>query len=476
MPILDEKLPTVIKTLYLFPQITGIIFNSGFEDLFASYRRWAVFPCIKGLYEIGEYDAAQILLYTYAAYDMLIDADREEVRQEAAEKFGPLSSVEQMAMIEEHILDNIDEFEKMLVSFRLKEYDPTDWYSLFIKAQEQTMQHIVDHIRANPNDYVTDEDGQPFDLNFTGVYSNPSNDTINYELSVKDGKPHGHFKIYEKNSNEINYEGEFENGFLKSYTWTYISQYDDSKTRYDYEFEHYKDTVLKVETKYYKNSDLPKKQSRQFKYSLSDKIGEQKEWYESGAIKKIETYEENGIRLEEQYYESGQLQSKRLCKSYPCEERSEYYENGQQSLEEFYDDKKQEHSKSWHKDGSIAGYTVYDDEGNYIEHQTFYPNGGKESEFIKDKGGERTYLNYWDEEGNQTLKDGTGFLEYDYGEEEKCLHFREEFKDKLAHGLHLQMYSNGQVWIETYYENGEEIYYKSFDKQGNLINEYKFNE
>ncbi len=70
--------------------------------------------------------------------------------------------------------------------------------------------------------------------------------------------------------------------------------------------------IIEIKAKYYKNSDQPKKQSRQFKYSLSDKIGEQKEWHESGAIKKIEIYEEDGKKIHSKSFdEQGNLISEK---------------------------------------------------------------------------------------------------------------------------------------------------------------------
>ncbi len=471
-----ENLPPITKTLHLFADVSGMIGNGGFHYMFESYLGWKALPCIQGLYEIGEYDTVQILLYSYANFKLITDNDGELIKQKH-EQFEQLTSQEKTAEIQRYLSANIKDFAKMSASFSLTEYDYDKWESLFFKITYQTTQNIVEHIKANPNDYFTDEDGQPFDLNFTGIYSNPSNDTINYELPMKDGKPHGHFKIYKENSDEIAIEGEFEHGFLKSYTRVYLSPYDNSTTRNDYEFEHYQDTMLEVKTEYYKNSNQPKEQSRQFKYSLADRIGEQKEWYESGAIKSVIFYEEEDYRRFEEYYESGQLKSKRLSKRFDTIEKISYHENGQKSSEAFYDDKEQEHLTSWHEDGSISGYTVYDDKGNYIEHQTFYPNGTKQSEFIKDKGGEITYLNYWDKQGNQTLKDGTGVVEQDAYIEQGILRrrkFKKEFKNKLKHGLHLYIHPNGQIYNEECYENDKLIYRKYFDEQGNLTDEKRY--
>ncbi len=469
-----ESLPPITKTLNLFADVSGMVSNGGMDYMFASYLGWKALPCIQGLYEIGEYDTVQILLYSYANFKLITDDDGEFI-EEKAEQFEQLTAQEKTVEIQHYLSANIQDFTKISASFSLKEYDYEKWKSLFYEKMYQTTQNIVEHIKANPNDYFTDENGQPFDLNFTGVYSNPSNDTINYELPMKDGKPHGHFKIYKENSDEIDKAGEFEHGFLKSYTL--ISDYKGTKTRYDYEFERYKDTVLEVETEYYKNSNQPKEQSRQFKYSLCDEIGEQKEWYESGAIKIIKYYQEDGYRRSKRYYESGQLKEKALSKRFDTIKRVVYYENGQKSSEVFYDDKKQQHLTSWHEDGSISGYTIYDEEGNYIKHQIFYPNGVKRAEFIRDNRGEITYLNYWDREGKQTMTNGTGVMEVDAMIEQGrylCYQTKKEFKNKLKHGLHLEIYPNGQVMREVCYEDDKLIYSKSFDEEGNLTDEKRY--
>ncbi len=354
-----ENLPPITKTLHLFADVSGMIGNGGFHYMFESYLGWKALPCIQGLYEIGEYDTVQILLYSYANFKLITDDDGEFTEQKA-EQFEQLTAQEKIAEIQRYLSANIQDFAKMSASFSLTEYDYNKWKSLFFKIMYQTTQNIVEHIKANPNDYFTDENGQPFDLNFTGVYSNPSNDTINYELPMKDGKPHGDFKIYKENSDEIAIEGEFEHGFLKSYTRVYLSPYDNSTTRYDYEFERYKDTVLEVETEYYKNSNQPKEQSRQFKYSLADRIGEQKEWYESGAIKIIQYYQEDGYRRSKRYYESGQLKEKALSKRFDTIKRVVYYENGQIKLEMDYENDNISYRKSFDEQGNLIDEKRYD--------------------------------------------------------------------------------------------------------------------
>lgn len=444
--ILKGKLSNIIITMKYFPFISGMIGNGGYFYFYESYLGWKTLPCIQGLYELGEYDTVQMLLYTYADYQF----HAEECLAQDRTQFLALSNAEQINQIHAYLSENVPNFDEMAQHFRIKEYAYGEFERKFWRTSYQTMQNIVEHIKSNPNDYVTDEDGKPFDLNFTGTYSKP-NDTKDYVLPMQNGKPHGHFKIFNNTKEVKEYSGEFEHGMLKNYCYTYHSDYDNSNTKKLFEFEIVESKVIKVETEYCKNSDQPKKQRRSYKYSLGVRVGEQKEWYENGQIDSIEFYENDKQIKWISYYEDGRLWSEGEVTEQGRIGNS-WFRNGTKRSASYVDDKGLKQEYSWAEDGTVLNSIEYDESGNYLGHHEFYPSGKIKAVIMKsdNKNKRDRYKNYWDEDGNQTMKDGRGTIAYSDGKRKTIA----EYENGLKHGIERTMEEDGSIASEIRFENG----------------------
>jgi len=131
------------------------------------------------------------------------------------------------------------------------------------------------------------------------------------------------------------------------------------------------------------------------------------------------------------YYEDGKLKEKGLANKKGKQGKWQFYnENGSLFIEaEYKDDEEHGVFIRYFEDGKIAIKSNFKNgvrEGHGIE---YYENGHAREEWIYESG-EYSPINFWDEKGNQLMKDGTG----------KKL---EEFHSGLK--------------VEQYFENGRAI-------------------
>ena len=202
-----------------------------------------------------------------------------------------------------------------------------------------------------------------------------------------------------------------------------------------------------------------------------------KSFYESGKTKEtIQYLNGNPTGEREEFYENGNkkyvvkiLSDKNLF------EHLWYYENGNsQKLEHRTVDKDERigEYKEWHDNGQLAetGTYVsnYEREGKWLE---FYKNGNKklEAEF---KNGDFLPHNCWLENGEQTLKNGTGVRIWEFTAWEGCLERNEcEYKNYKQHGKQLT-YRNGVLTLYQEMENGKESgITRTFYKNGKVKEE-----
>ncbi|MBX7155868.1 MAG: DUF4375 domain-containing protein [Candidatus Kapaibacterium sp.] len=210
-----------------------------------------------------------------------------------------------------------------------------------------------------------------------------------------------------------------------------------------------------------------------------------KGFYESGQPKEIIEYlngEKTGER--EECYENGNKKYtvKKLTDKIHFEHHW-YHENGNpKKLEHKLLDKDERIGtyKEWYDNGQLAKtgtyISNYERNGEWLE---FHKDGKKklEAEFIN---GDFLIHNCWHENGEQTLKNGTGVYIYNYSAWEGHLeHNEQEYKNYRKHGKQYT-YSNGVISFyeeiedgkrngitRKYYKNGnlkEEIVYKD-DKE-----------
>jgi antitoxin component YwqK of YwqJK toxin-antitoxin module len=226
--------------------------------------------------------------------------------------------------------------------------------------------------------------------------------------------------------------------------------------------------------------------------------GEFKSFYENGESKEKIDYlggKQTGERKE--FHENGKLKyqiTKESTKNTLIHEW--YYDNGNpKKLESKLIDKNERIGayKEWYKNGQLAetgNYkTAYEREGEWLE---FYKNGSKkeEAEFIN---GEYRLKNHWNEKGDQTLTNGTGYSKFYskpfFKDDVPEFHYR-EYKNFVAHGVWKELkndtlqrlanyqngkrhgkmetfYDNGNLKEETIYKNGKSVSTKKFRKYKN---------
>lgn len=296
-----KNLSPVLKTLRYFDLIIGKLSDDYFHTLYENGYGYMFQESIEGLFEINEIEMATIFCFA-DEFCTLAMGDNEE-----SEKFKQLSENEKIQYIKKSpkkylnintqypvIYNNIGE--------SLEEID-----GKISNRRYLTMKRLALHIQANPNAYVVDEDGNPFDENFTGTYQKDL-ERYGYVLNMKNGKPHGHFKLFNAKPDTSENHGEFEHGFLKFYSDIYTSTYNEEHptTLREYYYEPYQDDEV-IETKiiYFENSTQPKEQSRYYQVRSLEYVGEQKEWYKSGAIKHLQIYEHSKRIFDQWYDEQG---------------------------------------------------------------------------------------------------------------------------------------------------------------------------
>ena len=233
--------------------------------------------------------------------------------------------------------------------------------------------------------------------------------------------------------------------------------------------------------------------------------GESKTFYENNQIKEIFNLEKGVITgTFQSFYESGKpKETIQYLNGEPTGEREEFYENGNKKyIVKILSDKNQfEHlwyyengnprkleHKLTDKDERIGEYKEWHDNGQLAETATFVSNIERNGEWLKfHRNGNKeleaevingNFLihNCWLENGEQTLKNGTGIYIYDFTAWEGLLdHNEHEYKNYKRHGKQYT-YTNGRLSLyqemengresgitRTYYENGkmrEEILYK----------------
>lgn len=358
------------KTLYYWWYLDGQVTNGGFAQFYSNGYGHYVPAIINGLEYVGDTAMANLVKKAEKIYQKnkkYIDGNDEN------DSFGFDSD------------DKIDE-----LSFLNQEY---------FDLNHQTMSIIETYIRRNPNVICLDENGNDFDMSFSGHYfsyydEQQIKEEYNLELGIISGTfksfyPNGNPKqivLFQKGKQTGEREEFYENGILK------------------YKVE--KDSIedLLIHTWFYENGN-PKKLESKLR-EKNKKRGAHKEWFENGQLLRSGMY---------------------LSEFQPGGEWQEFYQNGQKKLE---------------------------------------------SEYI---GREYQLINFWNEQGEQTLKKGTGHCVFE-GQmfSDLFMRYEYEFKDYKSHGVQ-RSFSNG---ILTHYQemnNGmPDGVTRSFYKNGNLEREIMY--
>lgn len=445
-----KKVHPVIKTLHYLDEVKGFTHEGGFGELYSYEFGFGLWQCLQGLYEIGEHELLTVICF---AIEFFEKSDKT------------LSENDRITQMLQKGVSDVDFGLPKPISYtNLKITSIKELNELFDDLCDIAERKIVHFIKQNPNQFVVDEKGLPFDENFTGVYENRELE-VGYILSMQNGKPHGKFEIFDKDKK--NWVGEFDNGFLKSQS--YISSYNN---KYEYIYEPYNDyTVIETCLSYYENQIQIEKQQNRVNQKDYPKVGLQQEWYADGTVKEIKDYFDplnHGTHRYESYYENGQLYRKGLRNGTNDAYSTYYYKNGQKHLDYFYDEYGYKHITAWSEEGVVELYSAFTQFGKYIEHRSFYPNGDKKEVYLEYTRTQKPNIPHsewltemrqaWDENGNQTVIDGNGTIS----------------KIESWNGcLNIYEYQNGLLRVHTeFYETGErrETYFND-DEQSNIYYE-----
>lgn len=357
------------KALFYWWYVDAQVANGGFTQFYYNGYGKYVPTIIKGLNHIGDNKMAGIVNRSYEIY----------LRENKKIKDARIGGLQEFS----NLYKEIEEFEEL----------DDEYYDL----NEKTMKIIERYVRKNPNEFCVDENGQPFDKDYTGKCTITfDNGKIKEEFDLKNGVISGEFKTY------------YETGQIKSLN-TYLS---------------------------------------------GEQVGEEKEWHENGNLKKTITIDTNTKERKKEYY----------------------YENGQMSKLEHTDanDERKGEYKEWYQNGHLKEQSTFignsERAGDWLE---FYENGGKklEAEF---KNGEVLFRNYWNEQGEQLLKNGTGLYITEWVLFSRTTVCETEYKEYKRHGKS-RCIREGKVTLEEEFQNGKEHgVTKFYDDEGNLKKEIVF--
>ncbi|WP_431471594.1 DUF4375 domain-containing protein [Nonlabens sp. SCSIO 43208] len=248
-----------------------------------------------------------------------------------------------------------------------------------------------------------------------------------------------------------------------NFTGLCTTLYDNKKIKEEFQLEK---GVINGKFKSFYENGRPKEIIH---YLNGEHTGELKEFYENGKLKYKVTKEPlKNIFIHEWFYENGnpkKLESKLIDKNERIGEYKEWFENGQLAETGTY------------KSG-------YEREGKWLE---YYENGNQkvDAEFIN---GDYRLKNHWNEKGEHTLINGTGYSEFyakPFFEDDVPEFYYREYKNYVAHGVWKELkndtlqrlvnYQNGNRHgiMETFYDNGK-IEKRTIYENGELISEEKF--
>jgi len=201
-------------------------------------------------------------------------------------------------------------------------------------------------------------------------------------------------------------------------------------------------------------------------------LGQRKTYINGSESPEIQTFREDG----------SPLRTVSITADPNIVERTDYYENRQPARTELFSLSDEELSgpfKEWYSNGQIkylgTHLSYYDYDGEFL---SFYEDGSKKEEsFYEDSM--KNAINYWNEKGEQLLKNGTGTTvsssinevdgcEYRfetpyingkktgtvYGYIDGILFSAIDFVDGIQHGFSRSFYKNGNMKVELIMENG----------------------
>jgi antitoxin component YwqK of YwqJK toxin-antitoxin module len=268
------------------------------------------------------------------------------------------------------------------------------------------MKNIENYSRKNPNEIWLDEEGNEFNINFSGeLKTYHSNKKIKELIPLEKGVVSGTFKSH------------FENGTLGEEIYYSKGEQTGERIQY-YENGNKKYTITKDLSKnkleylwYYENGNSKKLEHKQL--DKDERIGEYKEWHENGQLSEtgnyISAYERDGEWLE--YHKDGTKKLEAEFKNGDFLIHNCWNEKGEQTLKDgtglyVYDyssweghlDHNEQEYKNYKRDGKQYTYTngklsLYQEMINGKEHgvtKSYDENGKLESETLYENGIEKS--------------------------------------------------------------------------------------
>ncbi|CAM1356080.1 DMP19 family protein [Tenacibaculum ascidiaceicola] len=367
------------KALYYWWYLDAQVTNGGFVQFYYNGYEPYVPTIIKGLEHIGDTEMANLIKKADKIYQKnkkLMDKAQE------SDLFGS---------------DLYDRLDKMSLL-------DDDYYEI----NEKTMSLIEAYIRENPNEICLDEDGEEFDMNFSGLCKTfYDNKTIKEEFQLQKGVINGEFKSF------------YENGKPKE-----IIQFSNGQ----------KTGELK---EFYKNGQLRKEVTRNSTKGLK----ELKHFFENGQQSKLEyrDADDNKKGDYKEWYENGQLKehSTNIGETKRNGYRVEYWSNGNKKIEVDFKEGKTFWKNYWNEDSKqtlIDGTGICITEWSSFKSVTTY---------------ETEYKNYLKHGKSRTIREGIVSLE-------------QEFQEGKEDGITKSYYNNGSLKEETLYKMGEVVSKKEF--------------
>jgi antitoxin component YwqK of YwqJK toxin-antitoxin module len=328
------------KALYYWWYVDAQVNNGGFTQFYFNGYSKYVPTIIKGLNHIGDKKMAELVNRSYEIY-LKENKKIKDARKGGLQEFS-------------NLYKEIEDFDEL----------DNEYYVL----NEQTMKIIEKYIRKNPNEICLDENGNEFELDYSGeLKTYHSNKSVKEIIPLEKGVITGLFRSY------------FESGQLKD----------------------------------------------EINYLNGEQTGEQTEYYEKGNKKFSLTKSQNpnGI-FHSHYYENGNLKSTEIYVSKYDRDGKwiQYYPNGQMKSETEFIDKEFFVQNCWKEDGTqvmkegtglyINEYSIFDgvidrneqDYKNYKRHgkQYSYSNGKLTLYQEMSEGKEHGITKTYDENGNVT--------------------------------------------------------------------------
>ncbi|MDR3258682.1 MAG: ssDNA-binding domain-containing protein [Fusobacteriaceae bacterium] len=229
--------------------------------------------------------------------------------------------------------------------------------------------------------------------------------------------------------------------------------------RINEQFEVSKEILLNGEQKeYYENGAL----QREAMYKDGKLNGTEKIYYKSGNIQSINSWKENKITgITQDYYENGHLKNEsQWLNSYREGISKRYYENGKIKHESNWQNfERNGLSKEYYENGQLNIKCNYKDDKLHGKYESFYPNGQRKIEFIYINGklnGEQKlyypngqlYKEYICKEGKIEGAENT------YYENEKFMQ-EMNYKNGKLEGISTQYYEDGNLKLNSIYKNNE---------------------